>query len=157
MNNNVVKVRQAKTWAWTVGSFVVALASVVALSTIDAPDGKPLLETSVIVQVISIFGLVASVTLPPLINARKDAAVVREQVQNTHTVNMRDDQDDKHSAVIEAVETLATRMDRKFDAVASEFRGVRADIGRVVDRELRNADAILALAERLEKVEDRRG
>lgn len=157
MSNNAVKVRQAKTWAWTIGSFFVALSSVVALSTLDGADGKPVLETSVTVQIISIFGLVASVTLPPLINARKDAAVVREQVQNTHETNMRDDQDGKHSAVMEAVEALATKMDRKFDAVGSEIRGVRADVGRVAHQGMLTQEAILGLSDRVQRVEDRRG
>lgn len=155
--SNQVRSSQAKTWAWTLGSFVIALCVVVFLSTFKGEDGKPLLETSVIVQVISIFGLVASVTLPPLINARKDAAVVREQVQNTHETNLRDDQDGKHSAVMDAVEALATKMDRKFDAVGSEIRGVRADVGRVAHQGMLTQEAILGLADRVKRVEDRRG
>lgn len=46
-----------------------------------------------------ISGMVAlySVTIPLLLSARKHAKSANEQVTNAHTVNLRDDMDEKHS------------------------------------------------------------
>lgn len=133
-HHNVSKTRQRRTILWTVLSVIVALAGVLLLSTVDAPDGKSWLESSVIGSTIATLGLVAAATLPSLLGTRKDASIVREQVQNSHTKNQRDDMDDKHEVVVELLSKFSDRMDNRFQAVDANIRGVRKDVGRLDDR-----------------------
>jgi type II secretory pathway component PulK len=116
------------------------------MSTIDTPDGKPWLESTIIGQTLATLGLVLAAVLPSLLGTRKDAAVVREQVQNSHTINQRDDMDQKHDSVVELISAFSARMDDKFQAVDSNIRGVRKDVGRL-------ADGHASMDERLRKQE----
>lgn len=141
IHHSVARNRQTKTAIWTVLSVAVAFLAVLILSTIDTPSGDPWLESSLIVQTLATMGLILAAVLPSLLGTRKDAAVVREQVQNSHTKNQRDDMDDKHEEIRELLaskfEQLHNRMDDRFQAVASDIRGVRRDVGRLADGHVR--------------------
>jgi hypothetical protein len=69
---------------------------------------------------------------------RRDVKAVRNQVENSHTVNLRDDQDDKHSAsttmqgrILDRIAELGASMDHQFIAV-------RKDIQRLNDHDDRD-------------------
>lgn len=64
--------------------------------------------------------------------------VVREQVQNGHGTNLREEQDDRHSENTQALADLATRVDAGFEAMTQEFRALWGKAGS-------NADRIFAL------------
>jgi hypothetical protein len=145
-HHNVARNRQARTGLWTILSIVIAVLAILIMSTIDTPDGKPWLESTIIGQTLATLGLVLAAVLPSLLGTRKDAAVVREQVQNSHTINQRDDMDQKHDSVVELISAFSARMDDKFQAVDSNIRGVRKDVGRL-------ADGHASMDERLRKQE----
>jgi hypothetical protein len=136
---NPVRTKQIRTAVWTAVWLVVAIACLLLLSTIDNPDGTPWLESSLLGQTLTLLGVLSAIVLPALFAARKDAAVTRDQLENSHVddaskvSNVRDDLDHKHSAVIDAVAALAEKMESKFDGVYAEFRGTRRDIGRAAD------------------------
>lgn len=136
-HHNIARQRQAKTGLWTVLSVAIALFGILVLSTIDTPDGTPWLESTLIGQTLATMGLILAAVLPSLLGTRKDAAVVREQVQNSHVKNQRDDMDDKHDEIRELIgvefSKLHHEIHERFEGVASDFRGVRKDIGRSAD------------------------
>jgi hypothetical protein len=138
-----------RTGLWTALSLFLTFLVVLIISTIDTPSGEPLLESSAVAQTLATLGLVAAAILPSLLGTRKDASVVREQVQNSHTINQRDDMDQKHDIVVELVgkkfDDLFLRIDDRFSAVASDIRGVRKDVGR-------GSDAITRLQTSQEKM-----
>ena len=152
---NPVRSRNIRTALWTAVSVVGTIIGLLVLSTINNPDGTPWLESSLLGQTIVVVGSLSAIVLPTLIGARRDAAVARDQLENSHVQNadkvsnVRDDLDHKHSALLEALESglteLSARMDRKFDGVYAEFRGTRGDIGRAA----KQADAARDAADKL--------
>jgi hypothetical protein len=138
-HHNVARNRQVKTGLWTVLSLSLAFVGVLMLSTIDTPNGEPWLESSAIAQTLTTLGLVAAAILPSLLGTRKDSAVVREQVENSHVTNpdkisnVRDDMDSKHEEIRDLIEKHTERMEARFNGMASDIRGVRRDIGRSSD------------------------
>lgn len=146
-----VRNKQIRTGLWTTISIGAAIILLLVLSSINNPDGTPWLESTLIGQTLAMLGVVAAAVLPSLIATRRDAAVAREQLENSHVEdsskvsNVRDDLDHKHGAVMDAVAELAARMERKFDGVYAEFRGTRGDIGRAA----RQADAARDAADTL--------
>lgn len=123
----------------------------------------PLTEASwvaLLVQSIASAGLVlvavVTVGLPLLLSIRKkagaaatsagaaaaDAKAAREQVQNSHETNFRDDHDEKHTAVMSAIAGVESRMDARFTNLEGDIRGVRRDIGRLADADARHENRI---------------
>lgn len=135
----IVSVRQTRTWIWTALSIAGALAALLLLSTIDNADGTPWLESTLIGQTLALLGVVAAAFLPSLISTRKDAAVVRDQLENSHVdnpqrvSNVRENIDSNHIEILKRLDRFETRVDRRFDGMASDIRGVRRDIGRHAD------------------------
>lgn len=158
-HRNVARNRQTKTVIWTGLAVAAALVGILILSTIDTPDGKPWLESTLIGQTLATMGLILAAILPSLLGTRKDTAVVREQVQNSHTKNQRDDMDDKHDVVVKLIDTkfesLYTRMDDKFQGVASDIRGVRKDLGRSADDIRGLGEGHRYLQSKIEGIDDR--
>lgn len=154
----VSKNRQLRTGLWTIVCLVVALIGVLLLSTIDTPAGEPWLESSAIAQTLATLGLVAAAVVPTLVSTRRDASVVREQVQNSHTINQRDDMDQKHDAITELVtqkfESLRSHMDVRFEAQGSDIRGVRRDVGRAADAVVNLQQGHAALKDDVRAVKD---
>lgn len=68
--------------------------------------------------------------------------VVRHQVENEHSTNLRDDLDRVEQHVIEN-ERSARAAD---EMILGEIRGIRRDIGRLADRDLQQAADTRALA-----------
>lgn len=71
------------------------------------------MPTEVLVTLITTVGAILIAVLAKLQKVGRDASAARDQVQNSHTPNLRDDIDDKHDIidakldlVLEAVKTL---------------------------------------------------
>lgn len=89
--------------------------------------------------------------------------VVREQVQNSHGTNLRNDLD-RGLAASEAALAAVNRIERMVLGVTSDIRGMRRDIGRGQDQtaELRrdlsaHVEWVRAQEERLDRQEGRLG
>jgi len=67
--------------------------------------------------------------------ARQHAKATRNQVENSHTTNLREEQDDRHREAMDALADMRRHVDTRFDAQAADIRGVRRDIGRLADRD----------------------
>lgn len=100
---------------------------------------------SIIVQGIATSGVVLVALLPLLLSTRKkvtaaavDAKAARAQVENSHTANFRDDHDEKHGEVMDAIK----RVDRRVENVEADLRGARRDIGRLADADMRHDERI---------------
>lgn len=61
-----------------------------------------------------------------------DTKVVRKEVKNSHSTNLRED------------------LDRQHDAVMAEFRGTRKDIGRLDERDMARGNEIRDLSRKLD-------
>jgi hypothetical protein len=147
----VVKKRQLRTGLLTILSVSGTIVGVLFLSAVDNPDGTPWLESTIIGQTLVTLGVVASAILPSLLGARKDAAVTRDQLENAHVdapgrvSNVRDDLDGKHERTVDILAAIDKKIDRRFDTVASDVRGIRRDIGRLWDKAESNSGRILDL------------
>jgi len=157
---NPVRKQQVRTGLWTAGSVLATIAALLLLSTIDNPDGTPWLESSLLGQTLVVVGSISAIVLPSLIGTRRDAAVARDQLENSHVANsakvsnVRDDLDHKHDRMVEIIEAFAVRVDQKFEAVHAEFRGTRKDIGRVADQADRAATEAAHLSRRFQDYKD---
>lgn len=154
-----VKNKQVATGLWTLFATVVVIVGVVILSAVDNADGSPWIENNIVVQTLLTISAVAAIALPALLSARKDVAVTRDQVQNSHSINLRDDQDQKHVVVVDLISQVIKIVDTKIEGVHSDIRGLRKDIGRNTDQIDRNASATTRLGEQFhehkEEVEGR--
>lgn len=163
-----VRNRQIKTGIITAFSVFGAVLCLLGLSAIDNADGTPWLESTLIGQTLAMLGVIAAAVLPSLLATRRDAAVVRDQLENTHVdtpdkiSNVRDDLDYKNEVVLRAVERvaqqnrdLAEKVERKFDGVYAEFRGARKDIGRATDQADRAASAADRLRDSVQEYKDK--
>lgn len=150
---------RTRTALWTTVSIVGAIVGLLLLSTIDNPDGTPWLEGTVIGQSLALLAVVTAAILPSLLAQQKSieetkrvAHVVRDEVQNSHTVNFRDNIDNNHSTVVDAIASLDRKFETRFNGFASDLRGVRRDIGRNAD----NTDELRKeLKEHREAVDDK--
>lgn len=134
--------------AWTIVITVGVVLLVLALSVIDGTDGEPLLHQGTVIQtLVSVTG-VSGIVWPLLLRTSKDAAAVKDNVQNSHPGIMRDDMDHKHRENIGEIKALGDRMAEQFREVAAEFRGVRADQGRQATIALEQGKQIAAVIER---------
>ncbi len=70
------------------------------------------------------------ITRGKLEHVKRDAAATREQVQNNHSTNFREELDERHAEVTRGQE----RIYRHLEGVSSDVRGIRKDIGRIDDR-----------------------
>lgn len=155
-----VRSRQIRTGLITAVSVFVAILVLLILSAIDNPDGTPWLESSLIGQTLAMLGVVAAAVLPSLLATRRDVAVARDQLENTHVdapgkiSNVRDDIDHKHDALVDLVNAFSEKMEHKFDGVYAEFRGMRRDIGRAADQADRAAQAAGRVRDTVDEVKE---
>lgn len=155
-----VRGRQIKTGLITVVSVFLAILILLALSAIDNPDGTPWLESTLIGQTLAMLGVVTAAVLPSLLATRRDVAVARDQLENTHVdapgkiSNVRDDIDHKHDVMLEVLSAFSEKMEHKFDGVYAEFRGVRKDIGRAADQADRAAVAAARVRDTIDEVKE---
>jgi hypothetical protein len=138
-----VNKRLTQTGLWTALAVGVAILGILLLSTIDTPDGEPWLESSTIAQTLSLLAVVGAAVLPSVLGTRKDAAEVREQVQNAHMkpdgtpLNLRDDLDDKHNLTSGALKHLTALVEGVIDDQRNDRedrRSDRADIRALTKR-----------------------
>jgi len=99
----------------------------------------------IIVQVISSAALVLAASLPVLLSTRKsvekvaaDTAIVRAEVKNSHTTNLREESDERHDAVMD----LLTELREEMRETRADVRGLRRDGGRQDDRLQRLEDVV---------------
>lgn len=99
----------------------------------------------IIVQVISSAALVLAASLPVLLSTRKsvekmaaDTAIVRAEVKNSHTTNLREESDERHGTVVDLLNELRHEMRE----TRADVRGLRRDGGRQDDRLQRLEDAV---------------
>lgn len=72
-------------------------------------------------------------------SAATDSAITKEQVQNSHTTNLREESDTRHAALILALESIQGKQAeqaRSIDDVKVSQRGLQRDIGRLADADL---------------------
>jgi hypothetical protein len=164
--NNPVRAKQIQTGLWTIVAVLIVVIGVALLSAVDDGAGNPWIENNIVVQTLLTISAVAAIALPSLVSARKDVAetnrttaIVRDQVQNSHTVNLRDDQDQKHDVVVDLISQVIKIVDVKIEGVHSDIRGLRKDIGRNTDQIDRNASATSRLGDQFheyrEEVDER--
>lgn len=70
------------------------------------------------------------ITRGKLEHVKRDAAITREQVQNSHTTNLREEQDERHQEVMRGIH----RLDKQAEGTTADVRGIRKDIGRIDER-----------------------
>ena len=81
--------------------------------------------------IVSIIGLVATRNNGRRILAiQEDTRASRAQVENSHTTNLRVEQDDRHGEIIARFD----KQDRRIGGIESDIRGLRKDIGRLDDK-----------------------
>lgn len=122
--SNRVRGRQVRTVVWTAVSVMGAVLALTVLSAVKNPNGTPWLESSILGQAIITFGVVAAATVPALLGIRKDTAEVREQVQNSHNTNLRDEADKRHLELLERFDKQNDKIDRtnrKIDSMDKRY------------------------------------
>jgi hypothetical protein len=132
---------RTRTAIWTALSLAAAIAGLLILSTLDNADGSPWLESTVVGQALALLAVVAAGILPSLLQQQKSIEetkrvthIVRDEVQNSHDINFRDNVDSNHGEVVDLFRQLDAKFERRFDGMASDIRGVRKDIGRNTDQ-----------------------
>lgn len=91
------------------------------------------LITQVGIVLASIVTAIGGVMVVILNRTRQHARAARVQVENSHSTNFREEQDEYHHAQLAAVASLRTHFDTQINGVRSDFRGMRKDIGRLAD------------------------
>lgn len=89
------------------------------------------MSDAIVVSIIAAVGAVVVAWLGRKIVAiQKDSIATREQVQNNHTPNLREELDERHHEVMHG----QRRLEKQFEGMSSDIRGIRKDIARVDDR-----------------------
>ncbi|POH63966.1 hypothetical protein C3B59_10505 [Cryobacterium zongtaii] len=86
--------------------------------------------------------------------AATDSAITKEQVQNSHTTNLREESDTRHDAVMTAFASLQgaqAELARAVDDVKASQRGMQRDIGRLGDADLEHFKAAREDRDRISK------
>lgn len=95
--------------------------------------------------------------------AARDSKAARDQVQNSHTTNLRVEQDERHDEIVhlvqlvskgvENLESIQLEHGKRIDMIHSDSRGIKKDVGRISDvtSDLREQHAIIK--ERLHALE----
>ena len=106
-----------RTLLWTALSVTIFLIAFLLLSTIDDAQGNPWIDTSLLGQLLTTIGAVAALFGPLLVKNTKDVAVVKHEVKNDHTTNLRVEGDDRHGEIVDM-----------FKDVRKDIGGIRAEI-----------------------------
>lgn len=69
---------------------------------------------------------------------QQDTRASRAQVENSHTTNLRIEQDERHAEIIKRFD----RHDERFDNVEKDIRGLRRDVGRLDKKDEKLDDRI---------------
>lgn len=88
--------------------------------------------------VVATIGAIAAVISTFLANrGRQHAKAARTQVENNHSTNLREEGDERHAQNTTTLE-----------AIQSDIRGIRRDVGRLTDRSHKHEDRIDEIDER---------
>jgi len=119
-------------WVGLIVGLLALVGGIVWLGATHDADGQDLIENpgGVLVAVLGTLTAAVSVVGPSLRRIDK-------QVSNDHEINLRDDLDIKHE-----------RLHRALEALASDMRGMRRDIGR-------NTDELVYVRRKVDKLDDR--
>lgn len=125
-------------WLGLTVGLLALVGGIVWLGATHDAYGQDLIENpgGVLVAVLGTLTAAVSVVGPSLRRIDK-------QVSNTHTVNLRDDLDEKFAAVHRAI-----------DNIGSDVRGVRRDIGRNTDQIAYVRQRVDSLVDRVDDLED---
>lgn len=98
---------------------------------------------AVIVAGFTLIGIILGRTSSHAKAAARDSAIARNEVKNSHTTNLREEQDERHGVLIKlfsevshTMQSMTEKQDsmsRHIDTMASDQKGVKRDIGRVAD------------------------
>lgn len=99
--------------------------------------------TEVLVALLGAVGLLATGLLAN--RGRQHAKAARDQVENHHNTNLREEGDERHAENKALLETVLTRVDdlgERVTGVKADVRGIRRDIGRLADADRTHEDRI---------------
>lgn len=146
------KERKAHPVAWTTGAVFLAVLTVSILGAVPAEHPVIRNPEAIITQILVTAGVIGAATLPILIKTQRDAAVAKDQLANDHIddagnqINLRVEQDERHSEVValvsERFDDLTKHFNTQFDGVRSDIRGIRTDVGRNTNRITRTSDKL---------------
>ena len=89
------------------------------------------MSDAIVVSIIAAVGAVVVAWLGrKIIAIQKDSTATREQVQNDHTPNLREELDERHHEVMHS----QRRLEKHIEGMSADIRGMRKDIGRIDDR-----------------------
>lgn len=108
---------------------------------------------AIITGLFGVLGILLNRTRQHSKGARVAAEATREQVENDHTTNLRDDNDEKHRELVDMFATLSKRVDDGFHGVRADVRGQNREIGRLKDEQSNLGRKIEKLDERIDDIE----
>lgn len=127
-------------WVLICTALVVFVFAIVWMGETHEPDGSPLIENpgAVIVGLFSLLTMIATLVTQGL---ARSLAAIRNQVENSHEVNLRDDVDGKHVETTALMQVIRRefaagfkRLDDGQAEIRADIRGIRRDGGRQDDR-----------------------
>lgn len=110
---------------------IVVVGALLALSMIRDRDGRPIVSEPMLVQTLITLGALAAVALPILLRTAADSSATRDQVQNTHSTNLREEGDERHAEIVVKLEGLGNALVRVHEDLNrhdGELRGIRDDL-----------------------------
>ena len=142
-----VNKKSPKTLLWTAVWVSLYFVGIFLLSAIDGPDGQPWIETSVLGESVKTLGLVASALGPSLVTVIRDGRVVKHEVKNDHSTNLRVENDSRHKETRGWIEDLRRDLHLDLGGVRQEIQEDR----NAVRQELRaDREAVREGLKRLE-------
>lgn len=148
--------RKPRILLWTAVWIALYFIGIALLSAIDAPDGTPWIDSSVLGESVRTIGLVGAAFGPSLVNIVKDTRTVKHEVKNDHSANLRVESDTRHAETQREFARLHDSLEtvnRNLNGVRDEVRGDREEVRQDV-RDLRR-DLDLH-SKRIRLVENRR-
>lgn len=111
---------------------------------------------AIIVALITTVGTILIVLID---RTRRHALASRRQVENSHATNMREENDERHEQetglhkqTLKALRFLTSQM----VGVQADIRGVRRDVGRLADADVRHDQKLVEHDDRITKLLDRK-
>ena len=89
-------------------------------------------------------------------SASRDASEVKEQVKNSHSTNLREEQDTRHTELVselKAIRGTQSLHGRQIAEVQRKQRGMQRDIGRLADADQEQTRSDHRLGERITELE----
>jgi uncharacterized coiled-coil DUF342 family protein len=127
----------------------------------DIPIGWATLVASTITSLGGIAAIIVSIVLSrrtrrDVQQVASDAREVKEQVKNSHTTNLREENDERHAEVVgelKAIRRTQTKHSNQIGELQSTQRGMKRDIGRLADSDAEQVREDHRLGERITELE----